>query len=279
MVDFVSIHLGEWRDLSQDLDRDTRTTFRDICEMFWRLDGHMEDNDQRNARTFDMSVQAYRKHKRRLLDMGKIELRDGLIWCEYAEEKLNKIKEKSEKARNNINKRWHKNYAKSLETKKTEDTDVYTNSLTRKALSVPDRDTYVKTAVERWNALAEEIGLPKVQKITKARRAACAARLKDAGGLDGWDAALDKIRGSPFLRGDSERGWCANFDFLMRESKFVKLMEGGYERKDCANDPGAGPGTLGGNEVMGRTPNRAERQQAKTRDLIHDFASGSRTSW
>ena len=91
VVDFVSIHLGEWRDLSQDLDRDTRTTFRDICEMFWRLDGHMDDNDQRNARTFDMSVQAYRKHKRRLLDMGKIELREGLIWCEYAQEKLNKV--------------------------------------------------------------------------------------------------------------------------------------------------------------------------------------------
>lgn len=139
MVDFVSIHLGEWRDLSQDLDRDTRTTFRDICEMFWRLDGHMEDNDQRNARTFDMSVQAYRKHKRRLLDMGKIELREGLIWCEYAQEKLNKIQEKSEKARNNINKRWHKNDANPLETNKTEDTDVHTNSLTRKPLSLPDR--------------------------------------------------------------------------------------------------------------------------------------------
>jgi hypothetical protein len=83
-------------------------------------------------------------------------------------------------------------------------------------------------AVALFNEMAGETGLSTVQKLTDARRAALGARIRDCGGMDGWKAALTKLRSTPFLLGQNERGWKADFDFLIRESSFAKLMEGGY---------------------------------------------------
>lgn len=90
-------------------------------------------------------------------------------------------------------------------------------------------------AVGLWNDLARDAGLPSVQVLSDERRAALRKRLTDCGGLDGWSAALTKVRDSPFLCGKNKDGWKADFDFLLRKSKFIKLMEGGYD-----NTPGGG---------------------------------------
>jgi hypothetical protein len=53
--------------------------------------------------------------------------------------------------------------------------------------------------------------------------------------LDSGDypAALDKLAGEPcrWMRGESERGWCADFDFLLSPQHLTRLVEGGYDRK------------------------------------------------
>lgn len=87
----------------------------------------------------------------------------------------------------------------------------------------------LQAAVDTWNALADEIGLAKVQVLNATRRRSLRQRLVECGGIDGWAAALAKIRGSPFCRGDNERGWQADFDFLLKPARFTKLMEGGYD--------------------------------------------------
>lgn len=84
-------------------------------------------------------------------------------------------------------------------------------------------------AVAIWNNLASEISLPQVQKLTPKRRSSLKARLRDCGGLDGWRFAMGKIRGSPFLCGGGRDGWKADFDFVLQQSSFVKLMEGKYD--------------------------------------------------
>jgi hypothetical protein len=105
-------------------------------------------------------------------------------------------------------------------------------------LPVAFDQTDIGQAVRAFNAVAERIGLPRVQKITDARRKALRKRLVDVGGLDGWAAALTKLEASAFCRGVNDRGWVADFDFLMRESSFVKLMEGKYD--DRTNPDGGG---------------------------------------
>ena len=95
-------------------------------------------------------------------------------------------------------------------------------------------------AVSAYNAAAEASGWPTVRILSKARRSALAARLREAGGLDGWEAALSKAQASPHCCGENGRGWTANFDFLTRQSSFAKLMEGNYDpRTHQSNHPRA----------------------------------------
>lgn len=84
-------------------------------------------------------------------------------------------------------------------------------------------------ALSLFNRCAETHGFSKVQKLTAARKSKLKLRLKEAGGIDGWIIALEKISVSDFCRGQNDRGWKADFDFLVTEGSFVKLMEGKYD--------------------------------------------------
>ena len=102
-------------------------------------------------------------------------------------------------------------------------------------------------AVTAYNAAAEASGWPTVRILSKARRSALAARLREAGGLAGWEAALSKAQASPHCCGENDRGWTANFDFLTRQSSFAKLMEGNYDNRNHAGraeEPRRGSGMV-----------------------------------
>jgi|GEM_PF-6284728 len=99
-------------------------------------------------------------------------------------------------------------------------------------------------AAERFNALAKDLSVPLVQKLTASRRAALRARIKDCGGLDGWDIALGKVRESPFLSGQ-KTDFRITFDWLVKAANFVKVMEGNYDRDDRKPPPDDGGGFAG----------------------------------
>lgn len=89
----------------------------------------------------------------------------------------------------------------------------------------------VETLAAEWNVLADELGLSKVQHLTEARRKAARKRLQEAGGMAGIrEIAFPNIRASAGLQGKAGgRKWKANFDWLLQQSSFTKLMEGGYD--------------------------------------------------
>jgi len=100
-------------------------------------------------------------------------------------------------------------------------------------LSSEDEDE-IDIAFENWNITAETLGLPQAMKLTKRRRSQLRQRLKENGGLDGWNEALVAIQSSPFLLGQSASGWRADIDFLLQPSSFLKVIEGAY-RLEKAN--------------------------------------------
>lgn len=106
-------------------------------------------------------------------------------------------------------------------------------------LAVPaEAPDVARQAFDAWNDLARDIGLPIAQVFTARRQSALKARLAEVGGLDGWGVALAKIRGSPFLRGETSRdGWKADLDFLLQQKSFTKLMEGSYDRSASRKPP------------------------------------------
>lgn len=92
-------------------------------------------------------------------------------------------------------------------------------------------------AVRMFNATAERAGLPTAMKMNDQRRAKLRQRLKDAGGLDGWRVALEKLAASPHCTGQNDRGWRADLDFLLQDRSFTRLMEGSYDARRPASAP------------------------------------------
>jgi GntR family transcriptional regulator len=102
------------------------------------------------------------------------------------------------------------------------------NKPINKEAAVAENDD-VDFAVDKWNELAEEAGLQKCMKITKQRRENITARLDDAGGTDGWIAALDKVRRSTVVREKMYQPRGITIDDLAKENLFTRLMEGQYD--------------------------------------------------
>ena len=90
-------------------------------------------------------------------------------------------------------------------------------------------DLTVDDVVSAWNELAEQCGLAKVVKLSDTRRKHIRLRIKEYDAED-WSKAMGAIYRSSFLRGDNERGWKADFDFLLQPKSFLKLVEGSYDR-------------------------------------------------
>ena len=103
----------------------------------------------------------------------------------------------------------------------------------------PQDEADLDAAFADYAALAAELGLADCQKRSAARTAKLRARLRDAGGIEGWRAAMAKARASPLIRGETGRdGWRPCIDFFLQESSFTKLMEGAYDGR--RHKPAAG---------------------------------------
>ena len=95
----------------------------------------------------------------------------------------------------------------------------------------------VSSLTERINQIFEKYGLPIIRKMTAERLKKLRMRLVEAGGLDKFLEEIDKaFAASSFLRGENDRGWAADIDFLLRKSSFVRLLEGAYADKNSRND-------------------------------------------
>lgn len=86
-----------------------------------------------------------------------------------------------------------------------------------------------KKLVEVYHSFCPK--MPKVEKITEARKKAIRARIKEHGKVKVMEA-LKMAGDSKFLNGNNDRNWTADFDFVFTASKFVKILEGAYNQKD-----------------------------------------------
>lgn len=77
--------------------------------------------------------------------------------------------------------------------------------------------------------------LPKVIKVTDKRQRAVKARLSDDG-LDTLLQVFDRANQSAFLTGNNDRGWKADFDWLINQTNMAKVLEGKYDNKQAGRD-------------------------------------------
>lgn len=95
---------------------------------------------------------------------------------------------------------------------------LYKNRLDKKRINY-------NSIVDMWNAY----NTPKVERLTEKRKTAIKQLLKDFT-EDDCKKVFEKIGKIPYMRGENEHGWVANFDYAIRPDKFVKLLEGAWDK-------------------------------------------------
>ena len=79
-----------------------------------------------------------------------------------------------------------------------------------------------------YNQLCETRGLRSIRSIQGKRKTQTAARFKEYG-IDGFTDLFEKVSASHFLCGGGDRGWKADFDWLIAPSNMQKVLEGKYD--------------------------------------------------
>lgn len=75
---------------------------------------------------------------------------------------------------------------------------------------------------------------PRVRAISESRKKAINARLRNHS-IEEVKEVFERAEHSAFLKGNNQRNWSANFDWLMNDTNFCKVLDGNYTDKGRAN--------------------------------------------
>jgi hypothetical protein len=126
------------------------------------------------------------------------------------------------------------NKSKASQKHQQSDSDasvIHTNNNENNDNNIVSKETiYVPSpqeVVELYNSIC--VDLPFVKTITNARIKTIKTRLRDHS-IDELKELFETAQGTPFLKGDNNRGWKAGFDWLMNEANMTKVLEGYYNK-------------------------------------------------
>lgn len=96
----------------------------------------------------------------------------------------------------------------------------------------------VDSIVSMWNELSN-YGIPSVRKVDSksARYRTLISTIKDYGEEDIRNA-IEKVKASTFLLGENRTGWAISFDWFIKKSNLLKILEGNYDNKVTVERPG-----------------------------------------
>lgn len=84
-----------------------------------------------------------------------------------------------------------------------------------------------------WNRYVENTSISKIIKLSSSREKHLRARIKELPTHKEWRTLFKQICDSSFLTGKNDRNWTIDFDWMINETNFTKLLEGKFfkERK------------------------------------------------
>lgn len=84
---------------------------------------------------------------------------------------------------------------------------------------------------------AAKAAIPRLKKLTTERCGMLSARIKE-NGAEAVEEVIRKAASSSFLNGGGDRGFRADFNWLMRPRNFIKILEGNYDNDKQNYDNG-----------------------------------------
>ena len=82
--------------------------------------------------------------------------------------------------------------------------------------------------IDKWNEKLE----PKIRQLSDSRKKQLRVRLKEEMFVDNYEKILGLIKTTSFLQGSNDRGWTADFGWLIaNDTNYLKVLEGNYKNK------------------------------------------------
>lgn len=257
---YMPLFIGPYLADTMHLTRDQHGGYLLLLMAYWREGGALPDDDTFLAGVTRCSPPEWRKLRPVLARF--FEVCDGKWTQKRADAEIARALELKTKRTQAAAAASNARYGKTPKASGTEcvtvsvtecETDTVTDTVTDAISpltlssnedSIPREQ--IDAAVEAYNAAAKKAGWAACQQITSKRRAGIAARIREAGGLDVWRAAMTRAAASAFLRGETGRGpghesWRPNLDFFLRPDSFAKLTEGAYDGRQAIATRPSGP--------------------------------------
>lgn len=92
-----------------------------------------------------------------------------------------------------------------------------------------------------WNTVTTA-PLPRCSLVTRKREHRASVCLQERP-IEEWRGVFERIERSSFCRGESDRGWLADFDWATKPDTALKVMEGKYDRANGTPRPSGRTGT------------------------------------
>lgn len=230
---YFQFNIGDYASHTRHLSPMEDLAYRRLLDLYYLKDGQVYGDESEVAR--QIGLREYVSEVKQVLqDFFCLDVDDR--WSHSrCDAEIAHFRQKSEKASNaGKASAQRRSNGRSTDVQPTNNQEPITNNQQPELSSeedIPEKPKIsVEDVVDAWNDLAKDRDLPKVLKITPARRKQIQARIREYS-PDDWSTALTAIYKSKFLCGDNDRGWKANIDFLLQPSSFVKLIEGAYSNE------------------------------------------------
>lgn len=113
---------------------------------------------------------------------------------------------------------------RGIEVRGIENVGTTINSITNN--SITNNNIDYSATQNMYNEIC--ISFPRVTKLSDHRKKAIKARLNSGYTMDDFWKLFEMAESSSFLKGKNDRNWSANFDWLIKDTNMIKVLEGNY---------------------------------------------------
>ena len=178
------------------------------------------------ASQFDRPISVIRLAFQTFIKFGMLEVVDNILkvsnWEKYQNtEGMEKIREQ-----NRLRKRKERE-RKLLTSGDSSNSHVKSRDSHATDIDIDkEKSIYSQQVADKWNEIVKS--LPKVIKVTETRRKAIKSR---SDSLDEFEQVFRKVQSSDFLSGRDGNWNGCGFDWVLKQSNWMKILEGNYDNK------------------------------------------------
>jgi uncharacterized protein YdaU (DUF1376 family) len=237
---WMPLYIGDYLADTMHLTCEQSGAYLHLIMHYWRA-GSLPDNDVALAQIARLPAKSWQAHK------ATISAFFGPGWTH---KRINAERQRT----NDVKERYHERAVKAAQARHKHTPSIATSTATSNGhASLKDRNSQShgsnepiassnedvsaeptakplskREVIDAWQQRMVPQGFPAIRKMTGQRERQLAARLRDST-LDEWLQAMGALERSAFCRGENDRGWRADFDFLLQPKSFTKLLEGAYD--------------------------------------------------